>query len=216
MRREHTRHSGEKAMTEKMRERILAALRAAIVEIEAGRLSGIEFYSCRLEHDVAFHGTPAQAEDDMEDEITRARDEASDGWDESAGSIQWGIAVPVVVHDELDMGPASGFCDFDTMLDYVGRDWLGRQGQCVAFDPVEAYADGRLPIYHDGEYWFSHDEGNDPDPVATISYSSNGGWAWEMAGVIHHADSYGQARKDGNIAAAAKFKLCTGGTDDRN
>lgn len=199
----------EATMTEKMRERVLAALRAAIVEIEAGRLSGIEFYSCRLEHDVAFYDTPAQAEDDMEDEITRARDEASDGWDESAGSIGWGVAVPVAVHDEYDMGPTSGPCDFDTTLDYVGRDWLGQAGRCVAFDPVSAYEEGVLPIYHDGEYWFSHAEGNDPDPVVTISYSPNGGWAWELDGMIHHADSYEQARKDGNIAAGDKFKLCT-------
>ena len=49
-------------MSEQMKNRILASLRAAIVEIEADRLSGIEFYCRRIEHEVVFHDAAEEAE----------------------------------------------------------------------------------------------------------------------------------------------------------
>ena len=109
-----------------MKDKILAALRAAIETIEAGELAGIRFVTLYAEGE-DFHDTADDAESEAEAELDARRDESTDdtGWHEGTGNIGWGIYVPVQVVDAIDRGPDPSRPQFDTILDYDLRDWDG-------------------------------------------------------------------------------------------
>ena len=194
----------EVVVDDTMRDRLIAALRAAIVEIEAGRLSGVEFFARRTEDGVEHFDTPEQAEQDMEREMEVLADaSASYGWHENTDVVCWGLAVPVVVYDSVNQGPESGYSDFDYMVDYEPHEWLGQPPKATPFDPVAAYAHEELPVEHDGDYWYSPGV---EDPIATITYSVEGGWCWTMGGEQHKVGSYEDAREQGNRAALGSVR----------
>lgn len=169
-------------MNQAMKERVVKALRAAIVAVMNDQVLDADvlpMYFSVL--DGWQHADSANdAELAMEREMDSLRSVADEGWDEGAGDVCWGIFVPVVVHDCVELGqPPTKYAD--SFLDYRARDWLGLRASFVPFDGRQQLARGELATeFYDGEWQVPGPRAEGEHAQAYVDYKkySDQTWVW--------------------------------------